>query len=286
MRIFLTGASGFIGRHVAVELSQAGHQLTCLVRHKPTTPLNATTQYVVAEWLKPTTWLDQLAEHDMVINCVGMLRESRQISFQAVHTSVPIALFKAAAQYGLQKIIQISALGADVAAPQAFVRSKALADQALSQQSVPWVVLRPSFVYGAGCYSMELFRRLARLPITPILGDGSYQVQPIQIGDLVRAIRQTVENPTIANCLIEAGGGEQLSFLHLLERLAASQNRQLRPWFVSNWLGQLIAQIGTITGLGPINRAELSLLLQGNTCDLNNFRQYFGFEPRRFEPNA
>jgi len=109
MRIFLTGASGFIGRHVAEELHQAGHQLTCLVRQKPTTPINSATQYVAAEWLKPTTWLDQLAEHDMVINCVGMLRESRQASFQAVHTSVPIALFKAAAQYGLQKIIQISA---------------------------------------------------------------------------------------------------------------------------------------------------------------------------------
>ncbi|ABX04842.1 MAG TPA: complex I NDUFA9 subunit family protein [Herpetosiphon sp.] len=286
MRIFLTGASGFIGRHVAEELHQAGHQLTCLVRQKPTTPINSATQYVAAEWLKPTTWLDQLAEHDMVINCVGMLRESRQASFQAVHTSVPIALFKAAAQYGLQKIIQISALGADVAAPQAFVRSKALADQALSQQSVPWVVLRPSFVYGAGCYSMELFRRLARLPITPILGDGSYQVQPIQIGDLVRAIRQAVEDPTITNCLIEAGGSEQLSFRQLLERLAASQNRQLRPWFVPNWLTQIIAQIGTTTGLGPINRAELSLLLQGNTCDLSDFRQHFGFEPRRFEPNA
>lgn len=286
MRIFLTGASGFIGRHVAVELSQAGHQLTCLVRQKPTTPLNLSTRYVLAEWLKPATWLDQLAEHDIVINCVGMLRESRQASFQAVHTSVPTALFKAAAQYGLQKIIQISALGADVAASQAFVRSKALADQFLSQQVIPWVVLRPSFVYGAGCYSMELFRRLACLPITPILGDGRYQVQPIQIGDLVRAIRQCVENPTIANCTIEAGGGEQLSFLQLLERLAASQNRQLRPWVVPNWLGQLLAQIGTTTGFGPINRAELSLLLQGNTCDLSAFRHYFGFEPSRFEPNA
>ncbi|GAA5528907.1 complex I NDUFA9 subunit family protein [Herpetosiphon gulosus] len=286
MRIFLTGASGFIGRHVAAELSQAGHQLTCLVRQKPPTPINSAAQYVVAEWLKPATWLDQLAEHDIVINCVGMLRESRQASFQAVHTDIPIALFKAAAQHKLQKIIQISALGAEVTAPQAFVRSKALADQFLIQQPIPWVVLRPSFVYGAGCYSIELFRRLACLPITPILGDGHYQVQPIQIGDLVRAIKQTVEKPTIANCIIEAGGGEQLSFRQLLGRLAASQHRQLRPWFVPNWLAQIMAQIGTTTGLGPINRAELSLLLQGNTCDLSAFRHYFGFEPSRFEPNA
>ncbi|MFD3163963.1 complex I NDUFA9 subunit family protein [Herpetosiphon sp. NSE202] len=284
MRIFLTGASGFIGRHVAAELSNAGHQLTCLVRQMPAVQANPAINYLVAEWLKPDQWLDHVAGHEIVINCVGILRETRRASFQAVQTDVPIALFHAAAQHQLQKIIQISALGADVAAPQAFVRSKALADQALSQQAIPWVVLRPSFVYGAGSYSMRLFQRLAKLPITPILGDGRYQVQPIHINDLVQAIKLCVEQQAIANCTIEAGG-ERMSFYQLLERLAASQGRSLRPWFVPNWLSQLLAQIGTTTGLGPINRAELSLLLQGNIADLSAFRHYFGFEPRPFQPN-
>ncbi len=286
MRIFLSGASGFIGRHVATELSTAGHQITCLVRRQPAAQAHSAINYLVAEWLKPEQWLDQLAGHDIVINCVGMLRETMQASFDAVQTAVPIALFKAAAQHKLQKIIQISALGADIAAPQAFVRSKALADQALNQQAVPWVVLRPSFVYGNGCYSMQLFQRLSKLPITPIFNDGRYQMQPIHITDLVRAIKFCVEDRQIANCTIEVAGAEQLSFYQLLERLAASQGRRLRPWFMPNWLGQLIAQIGTWTELGPINRAELSLLLQGNTCDLSDFRHYFGFEPRQFQANA
>ncbi|WP_164689264.1 NAD(P)H-binding protein [Herpetosiphon llansteffanensis] len=285
MRIFLTGASGFIGRHVAAELSNAGHQLTCLVRRAPTIQADPAIQYLVAEWLKPEQWLDQLAGHEIVINCVGILRETRQASFQAVQADVPIALFEAAAQHKLQKIIQISALGADVTAAQAFVRSKALADQALSQQAIPWVVLRPSFVYGAGSYSMRLFRRLAKLPITPILGDGGYQVQPIHINDLVRAIKLCVEQQAIANCTIEAGG-ERMNFHQLLARLAASQGRKLRPWFVPNWLSQLLATIGTATGLGPINRAELSLLLQGNIADLSAFRHYFGFDPRPFQPHG
>ncbi len=65
-------------------------------------------------------WLALLQNIEVVIKCVGIIAESKGQSFQILHVQVPIALFKAAEQAGVKKIIQISALGADETAQSAY----------------------------------------------------------------------------------------------------------------------------------------------------------------------
>ena len=119
MAIFLTGATGFIGGHILRTLSAQGYEVTCLVRpasRRPTTarqPLEGLpgVRIVEGEWTRPESWLASVAGNEMVINAVGIIRESRRASFVQVHTTSAIALFEAAAQTGASKIVQISALG-------------------------------------------------------------------------------------------------------------------------------------------------------------------------------
>lgn len=286
MRIFLTGATGFIGGHILRGLLARGHHVTCLVRPsvQPLSP-HPHLQLVVGNWLEPASWVRVVQEHDVVINSIGIIREQRRARFAAVHTAAPLALFAAAAEGGVRKIVQISALGADEHASSRYHRSKQVADRRLTELGVPYVVLRPSIVYGPGDHSMRLFARLAALPITPVPGDGQYQLQPVHVNDLVQAVVASVEQADLRDLIVDVGGAEALTFAALLDTLAREQDKQRGtcilpiPWL----LMRLVAALTDILGVGPITGEELGMLRRGNTADIAPFVAAFGFVPLPFE---
>lgn len=286
MYIFLTGATGFIGGAVLRALLLRGHTVTCLVRGRSADQLEAQelhgVRVVRGEFIRPETWVRHVAGHDAVINCVGMIRESKRAPFVEVHRRAPIALFEAASNAGVSKVIQVSAAGADAHAPSRYSRSKWGADQRLVEIGIPYVIFRPSIVYGSESYSMRLFLAMAAQPITPVPGDGEYQLQPIHVDDLVRAILIALEEPGISNITVEAGGAEPLSFNRLLDELARWLGRKKGAWKVPiPWLVmRLMARAGEFLGdRALINRDELEMLRRGNQTDNTIFFEQFGFEP-------
>ena len=97
MRILLTGASGFIGRHLLQALLTEGHHVVCAVR-APETKLpeshDPRLSYIHADFSKDTdksTWLARLSHIDAVINTVGIFRESGRQDFARLHRDTPRA---------------------------------------------------------------------------------------------------------------------------------------------------------------------------------------------------
>lgn len=294
MRIFLTGATGFIGNHVLKALRDRGYSVTCLIRKGSKDKLMAQPaaqdltaqnklEIVCAEWTRPEHWLEYVAGHAIVINAVGIIRERNGGDFEAIHSRAPIALFQQAAKSGASKIIQISAMGADDLATSKFHISKRAADRFLSQLTVPYVVIRPSFVYGTGGSSMSFFGRLAKLPITPVPGSGDYCVQPIHVDDLTKAIVIGIEREDLYSSVVDAGGSEILTFDQMLGVLGRRAGKSVTYWHVP-WT--VMRVIGTITdilgGHGLISTEELAMLRRGNCCSSDKFVEFFGFRPVSF----
>lgn len=296
MRVFLAGATGFIGSHTLCALAARGHHVTCLIRRsgrssaewqRVTRHLAAIpgTRIVAGEWTRPASWRGAVAGHDAVVNAVGIIRETRRARFDLVQTAAPVALFEAASKVAGCKIVQLSALGADAGARSAFHRSKCAADEHLTRLGVPYVILRPSFVYGPGDHSMAFFARLARLPLAPVPGDGRSLLQPLYIGDLVSAIVQAVERDDLSAHVVDAGSAEALTFDALLDCLARAEGkthgaRKLHlPWPL-----MALAAAGTdlLGGHGPITRDELGMLRRVMPVDIVPFAALFGFVPRPF----
>ena len=91
MRVFLTGATGFIGGHALRLLLAHGHDLICLIRPGGDTaalPTHPALRLVHGEWTAPESWLAHVPGHDAVINAVGIIRETPHTSFAAVHTAL------------------------------------------------------------------------------------------------------------------------------------------------------------------------------------------------------
>ncbi|GIW70634.1 MAG: oxidoreductase [Planctomycetota bacterium] len=286
MRIWLTGASGFIGGHLLRALRGAGHLVTCLVRAGGEARLavrDPGVRVVQAPFAEPAAWVHRLEGHDALVNAVGIIRERAGSRFAAVHTTAPIAAFEAAARLGVRVVVQISALGADRQARSRYHLSKRRADERLLGLPVRGVVLRPSLVYGRGDRSMELFATLARLPVVPVPGDGRTRLQPVWVGDLVRAVLVALERPGLAG-VFDVGGGQVLALDALFAALGRWLGRRRTPRLHVPWpvLRLLAAATDALGGRGPITAEELQMLRRGNWCDNRPFVAGFGFAPVGF----
>src|SRR5688572_5428230 len=150
MKIFLTGSTGFIGRHLAAALRNKGHEVVCSARNDRTLQAGATRiEYRQADFttdFDPAVWMPRLQDIDVVINAVGIIRECGRQTFDAIHRRAPQALFSAAAAAGARRIVQISALGADEQARSQYHLTKKATDDFLATLPLDWIVVQPSVV--------------------------------------------------------------------------------------------------------------------------------------------
>lgn len=282
MHVLIIGAGGFIGRHIAGTLLADGFRVTLAGRR----PEGLAHRWPQAEILACDlarndvhTWLPRLAGVDAVVNCVGLI--GNRADYAGVHDRGARALFDACHAAGIGRVIQISALGADENSVTPYHRSKRQADDHLASldptgERMGWAILRPSLVLGRGGASMALFATLAALPLTPRLGKGNWQVQPIHIDDLIEAVVQLLNQSRPLALKLDAVGPAPMT----TDELTASLRR---------WLGlgtaphiaiplSLLALVARI-GIGPATRESLTMVAAGNCAPVAPFVSALGFRP-------
>jgi uncharacterized protein YbjT (DUF2867 family) len=201
MRVLVTGATGFIGGHIAARLIAAGHEVVVCVRDtRRARAMFPNSEVVSCDFNRDTTvsaWLPRLAGVDAVVNCVGVLQGRRGQSIAAIHSAAPKALFDACVAARVRRVVQISALGADAGAGTAYADTKRDADAHLASLDLDWTIVKPSLAYTpAGSYGgTSLFRALAALPFAiPVLGTGEQAFQPIHMADLAEGVCRLIEH--------------------------------------------------------------------------------------------
>jgi uncharacterized protein YbjT (DUF2867 family) len=261
----VTGAEGFIGRHIVAALRAAGHAVIAGVR-RPVYPDSITCDF--SRDLMPDAWISRLAGIDVVVNAVGILRESRANTFERVHISGPKALFEACQRVSVRRVIQISALGSPEAGE--YLASKHRGDVELANLELDWTIIRPSLVYSvSGSYGgTSLLRALAALPgLLVVPGSGDQLMQPIRAEDLGLVIAILIEKKAGIREVISAVGPERVS---LLEYLLATRRWLELPAPVVVRIPESMARFGSWLGEhfsdGPLGMTMWRMLERGNTA--------------------
>ena len=280
-KVLVLGASGFIGRHIAHALRRSGFEVVCGVRSSGGATCGTTVEVDYRRDHTAADWLPRLVGIHAIVNAVGILRESRELSFDAVHVKAPIALFEAAAACGVMKIVQISALGADDDAVSRYHLSKKGADDALSRMDVRWTIMRPSLVFGEQGMSASLFTALSTLPVIPVPGEGAQRVQPIHIDDLSEAIVRLLESDAQDGHRIDAVGPVALTLREFLQALrSAMRLRRALVLRVPMTLVRAAAALGDHSRHSLLDRETLGMLLRGNTASPDAIASVLGRMPR------
>ncbi len=289
MKILLTGANGFIGRYLLAGLLNAGHDVVPAVRRPDETDrLLPSPRSIKVDFNRDTkveTWLPRLANIDAVINCAGVLQESRGQSIAAIHSAAPIALFRACRQADVGRVIQISAISAEAAAGTAYALTKRAADNFLQTSDLDWIVLRPSLVYARGAYGgTALLRALAALPFAiPVIGRGEQKFQPIHVDDLVATVVALLARPDLPRRTIDPVGPDVLEMRQILIDLRRWLGFAATPVIaIPHAMIRPLALLGDVAG-GTINSTALRQLEHGNTGDVETFRTATGISPRHWQ---
>jgi uncharacterized protein YbjT (DUF2867 family) len=281
MNILLTGASGFIGHHILQTLEQQNHKVIACCRSPEKLFFKSENTRILqlnfVDMKNEADWLPHLQNIDAVINCVGIIAESARQTFQTIHARVPTALFKAAAQAGVKKVIQISALGADESAKSAYHLSKKAADDALKSLAVDWYVLQPSIVYGDGAQSMALFHALAASPVHALIDGGKQLMQPVHVSDIAATIIQCLKPESPVHLTLPMVGPKAISFKQLLEQLRQRLGKKPAPTFsLPGAIAERSAFIGQWLGEATFNAENIAMLRRGNSADAEPIEQFLG----------
>ncbi len=215
------GGSGFVGRAVVAALAKRNYRVRVAVRRPNLAghvqPFGFPGQIVpVQANLRHRGSIERaVADASIVVNLVGILRPSGKQTFEAVHQEGARAVAEAAAAVGAS-LVHMSALGADLASPSAYARTKAEGEVAVREASPRSVIVRPSVVFGPGDSFLNRFAALARmLPVLPLAGADT-RFQPVFVGDVAEAIARAVDG-SVAPGTYELGGPEILSLRQIVE---------------------------------------------------------------------
>lgn len=213
-RVLVTGATGFCGLPLVARLAAAGYEVRAAVRRAPSPPLPAGVETALHPDLAgPVDWAPLLAGVDAVVHLAGIAHVTRDIPedrYDLVNHRATAALAQAAQQAGVQHIVFVSSIRAqsgpaadhvltEAAMPRpsdAYGRSKLAAEAAVAAAGVPFTILRPVLIYGAGLKgNLATLARLAALPIPLPFAGFANRRSLLSVDNLVGAIRFSLDTP-------------------------------------------------------------------------------------------
>jgi uncharacterized protein YbjT (DUF2867 family) len=221
--ILVTGGTGFVGGHVVRALRDAGRPVRCLVRDPGRAEaLRAQGCELVTGDLTDAASLRKAVEGvESVVHLVA-IRQGRQEQFERIMSQGTHDLLAAAQAAGVRRFVHMSALGVSEETKDLvpYYRAKWEMEQAVDGSSLPYVIFRPSFVFGPDGGMLPTFRKLAKLtPVTPIAGSGAQRLQPIWADDVAAYFARALDEDAATNRTFELGGPDVVTWNELWSRL-------------------------------------------------------------------
>jgi nucleoside-diphosphate-sugar epimerase len=204
MKALVTGATGFVGSHLAEALRRRGDEVTVLARSaQKAAALESLGVRVVPGDLGDKAALARaVAGQDEVYHVAGVVAARSEADFLAANRDGTANVVAASQAGGGPRLVLVSSMAAAGPSPRdhplrgdeppapvtAYGRSKLAAEQVVRGSALPWTILRPPTVYGPRDREVLKVFRLVRLGLGPVFGDGTQQLSAVHASDLAEAL--------------------------------------------------------------------------------------------------
>ena len=287
-RVFVTGATGFVGRAVIQALRAEGHCVRCLVRRGSERDLLGfeAIERVEGDVLgSPAALQADIAGCDTVVHLVGIIREhkTRGITFARLHDQGTRNVVEAAAAAGARRFLHMSALGTRPGARARYHQTKWAGEEAVRGSGLAWTIFRPSVIYGRGDGFLSMLAGMVRrLPVVPVIGDGRQRLQPVAVEHVAAGFARAVTNDVSIKQTYDVAGPDPLSMIEVLTAIGAALHRPVRLVRVPLGLIRPAARVLHRLPTFPITPDQLLMLQEDNTGDPGPFYATFGLTPVPF----
>ncbi len=283
MRALVTGATGFVGSHLAAALRQRGDAVTALARSAAKAEaLVRQGIHVVPGDLHDTAGLARAAaRQDVVFHVAGVVAARSEADFLRANRDGTENVLSAAREAGVSRLVLISSLAAAGPAPRgaplrgheaprpvtAYGRSKLAAEQIVKSSGFNWSVVRPPVVYGPRDREILKVFRLARLGLAPVFGDGAQELSAVHAGDLAAALIAVATSPATIGGTYTACHPEVFTTAEFGKAIGATIGRSVATLRIPRIVAQAIL---AVTGTAAHLAREATIL---TTDKANEFFQ-------------
>ena len=277
MRVAVTGANGFVGRHLLLLAAAEGHEAVGVVRSEPSARAvresGGRPALVTSFEAEPLAVAFSAADAVVHLAMIGAEREGA--SYEAVNVRGTEHMLAAAERAGVPRVVLFSGLGVahygmNPRCTNRYFLSKLAAELALFRSGLEAAVFRPSYIVGPGDgFVRALVKELATGELERV-GDGRYRMQPIAVRDAAAAILAAASAKASArHRVFDLVGAEAIACGELQERVARSARRlgragEHRVREVTIAEAERRAAAGGYRGMGP---DELACLLCDEVSD-------------------
>jgi len=234
-RVAITGATGFIGRRLALHLPRNGDRVRALVRdpQRASTLLDPAVELVVGDLSSAAALARLVADCDAVIHCAGAVRGRGYGDFASANVAGVEQVLAALRAQPETRLLALSSLAAREPGLSPYAASKRAGEQVLLAQGdgVAWTILRPPAVYGPGDRELlPLFRLMAR-GLAPVPGRLSDRVSLLYVEDLIAAVATWVRAAAPPKGIFTLGDPSEAGYSWAEIIAVASQvcGRRVRP---------------------------------------------------------
>src|SRR5437667_8974268 len=282
-RVFVTGATGFVGRAVIQALRGEGYVVRCLVRRgsEPSLRGVGAIERVEGDVLAPQLLDEGMAGCGAVVHLVGIIREhiATNTTFYRVHVQGTVNVVAAAAAAGVRRYIHMSALGAREGARSRYHQTKWAAEEAVRVCPLPWTIFRPSVIYGRGDGFVSVLAGLvSRLPVVPLVGGG--RLQPVPVEQVAQAVARALALPSAVKQTYEVGGPDRVTLGELVDLIGkVLGRRRILKFNVPRGVVWAATRVLHRLPYFPLTPDQLLMLEEDNVCDPAPFFSTFGLAP-------
>ena len=223
-QVCVLGGSGFVGSAVVAKLDAAGYAVKVLTRRRESAKhlfLLPNVQVVECNVLDYQALNAELRGADAVINLIGILHQSRKLSFNTMHHQFPAQIARICTDLGIKRLVHMSSLGANAHAPSQYLISKALGERAIQgfNEQLNITVFKPSIIFGRCDRFVNLFATLIKFMPVILLAKPNAKFQPVWVEDVATCFVNSLENIDTYNHTYELAGPKIYTFKALLQTI-------------------------------------------------------------------
>lgn len=268
------GGTGFIGRYIVARLARQGAIIKVVTRYPQSAyflrQFGTVGQVVPVFCDYSDASIDAAVQgSDVVINCLGILFEKGQSSFENVHVNDAAKIASASAKYNVKRFVHISACGIEESKSK-YAETKRRGEQAVHSAYPAATILRPSVVFGAEDNFFNIFAKLSLIsPVLPLIMGGQTKFQPVYVGDVAAAVLKALTSADAGETsalgkTYELGGPEVLTFKEIFQRLFAQTGRKRILVSLPEGLARFKAAFFSVLPKPPLTGDQITSLKSDN----------------------
>lgn len=310
-RVFVSGATGFVGRYVVRELVRRGFRPVCLVRDKAKfnrvfRALSPNSyDVVIGDVFDEATLAEGVRDCAAAIHLVGIIAETptKGQTFQRIHVEATRRVVDACKLAGVPRYVHMSALGTRANAVSEYHKTKWAAECYVRDSGLAWTIFQPSLIHGPDGEFMRMMRIFvcdafvpmfglvpAPFPVIPYFGSGEAKIQPVDVRDVAYCFVESLGNAETIGKTYALGGARAMSWKEMYrtcKRLipCAKQWKPLMwmPVFKAKLLARTVMKLPILPKMLRFDVGQVQMSQEDSTCDTRDVERTFGIPMRDFE---